>query len=100
MTKFMIDNNAKWHREFAAAFGISSPVSPLDRDQADAGSILYEEFRQVGFVRSNIRWRKYAQKKFSRLYVKNKIKQRRNKSEYVRYIQSKKTPTQYLLAVS
>lgn len=100
MTNFMIDNNAKWHREFAAAFGISCPVSPLDRDQADSGSILYEEFRRVGITMSNIRWRKYAQKKFSRLYVKNKIKQRRNNSEYVRYIQSKKTSKEYLFAVS
>lgn len=81
--EFLKANQAQWHGKFAAAFGISE-------NQIDNGAYLYKEYRDLGFSISNIRWRRFARQKFSRLYVRKKLKDAASKNEYVRYIQSKK----------
>lgn len=94
MTAFMKVNQDNWHCKFAAAFNITDDfreLSPLNASQADAGSTLYVEFRQYGFNLSNMRWRQYTRKKFTRRYVKNKLHERLMKSEYyVQHFQGQK----------
>lgn len=87
-TQFLINNSSNWHRKFAATFNIIKGDEFYS--QSDYGASLYSEYRQLGFARSNFRWRQYVRKKFTRLYVKDKLKKQRDKNEYIRHIQSKK----------
>ena len=81
--EFLKNNQEMWHGRFAAAFGITE-------NQIDNGAYLYKEFRQLGFAMSNFRWRRYARQKFSRQYVRYRLKQQSQKSAYVQYLQRKK----------
>lgn len=93
MHEFQLINNDHWHRQFAAAFGIRGMSNDYWlQSQAEQGSYLYLDFRQLGFELSNIRWRKYVRKKFSRNFVRAKLHERLQKNQYyVQYIQGKKT---------
>lgn len=102
MNTFRQKNFDEYGRKFAAAFGITKGDDFFSHSQGEAGLSLYQDFRQLGFSLSNLRWIRYTKQKFTRNYVRNRIHQQRMKNEfltefyeqkrnYVRQIQSKKT---------
>lgn len=103
MEAFRIKNHDEYGRRFAAAFGITKSSDDVwHQTQAEQGLLLYKEFRELGFQLSNMRWRRYAAKKFTRNYVRARVHAQRSKNQYlteyydkkrsyVRHIQSQET---------
>lgn len=91
-------NLEDYGQKFAAAFGITSNDNGIFHDtQAQAGRYLYKEFRELGFSLSNMRWRRYAAKKFTRNFVRAKISEARKRNQYLtEYFDKKRKNVQYV----
>lgn len=94
-------NFEDYGQKFAAAFNITKGDGVLTHSQGEVGLSLYQDFRQLGFSLSNLRWIRYAKQKFTRNYVRHKVHQQRlknqflteyyeNKRDYVRQVQGQK----------
>lgn len=97
MNEFRAKNLDEYGRKFAAAFGITKPsADAFHQSQAEQGRYFYTEFRQLGFSLSNMRWRRYVRKKFTRNYVRARIHAQRLKNEFLTQYYSTRNNVQYI----
>lgn len=98
MLAYREKNLEDYGQKFAAAFGFISNDNGIFHDtQAQAGRYLYKEYRDLGFYLSNLRWRNYAKKKFTRNFVRAKISEARKRNQYLtEYFDKKRKNVQYV----
>lgn len=97
MTTFRQKNFDEYGRKFAAAFGITKGDDFFSHSQGEAGLSLYQEYRQLGFSLSNMRWRRYARQKFTRNYVRARVHAQRLKNEFLtQFYNSKRNNVQHI----